>query len=136
MQTKHSGSWSELLWGRNGLRSLALAGGVALHAVNVYIVTTILPSVVQDIGGLEYYAWNTTLFVVASILGSALSPKAMDFFGLRRSFLLTIAVFAAGTAGCAPAPRIARALVGGPAQGLGGGPWPGLGSSALRVRFR
>ena len=28
---------------------LALAGGVALHAVNVYIATTILPSVVRDI---------------------------------------------------------------------------------------
>src|SRR3546814_12073585 len=90
MQTNHTGSWSELLWGRNGLRSLALAGGVAVHAVNVYIVTTILPSIVADIGGLEYYAWNTTLFVVASILGSALSPKSMEQFGLRRAFLMVI----------------------------------------------
>src|SRR3546814_10346026 len=49
-----------------------------IYAVNVYIVTTILPSIVADIGGLEYYAWNTTLFVVASILGSALSPKSID----------------------------------------------------------
>src|SRR3546814_16611678 len=76
--TNHTGSLSELLWGRNCLRSLALAGGVAVHAVNVYIVTSILPSIVADIGGLEYYACNTTLFVVASILGSALSPKSID----------------------------------------------------------
>ena len=67
--------WADLLSGRNGVRSLALAGGVALHAVNVYIATTILPSVVRDIGGLDYYAWNTTLFVVASILGSATSAR-------------------------------------------------------------
>src|SRR3546814_15534332 len=87
MRNTHTGSWSELLKGRNGLRSLALAGGVAVHAVNVYIVTTILPSVVGDIGGLEYYAWNTTLFVVASILGSALSPQFLDRFALRHAFL-------------------------------------------------
>ena len=48
--------WAALLLGKNGLRSLALAGGVALHAINVYLVTTILPSVVKDIGGLDYYA--------------------------------------------------------------------------------
>src|SRR5690606_36530796 len=130
MNHQHNGSWAELLRGRNGLRSLALAGGVAVHAVNVYIVTTILPSVVDDIGGLEYYAWNTTLFVVASILGSALSPKAMDALGLRRAFLLTIAVFAAGTAGCASSPSMPWLLVGRTAQGLGGGLLLGLSYSA------
>lgn len=135
MHNKHSGSWAELLWGRNGLRSLALAGGVAVHAVNVYIVTTILPSVVQDIGGLEYYAWNTTLFVVASILGSALSPKAMDVFGLRRAFLATIVVFAAGTVACAVAPNMPCMLVGRTAQGLGGGLLLGLSYSAVRLVF-
>ncbi len=83
-------SWSELLSGRNGLRSLALAGGVAVHAINVYVATTILPSVVEDIGGLEYYAWNTTLFVVASILGSALSPQVLEKWGLRHSFLMSL----------------------------------------------
>src|SRR3546814_19332865 len=73
MQTSSS-SWHELLWGRNGLRSFALAGGVALPAINIFIATTILPSVVQDIGGLEYYAWNTTPFVAASVLGSSCAP--------------------------------------------------------------
>src|SRR3546814_4460005 len=68
-----------------------------IYAVNVYIVTTILPSIVADIGGLEYYAWNTTLFVVASILGSALSPKSMEQFGLRRAFLMAIVIFVGGT---------------------------------------
>ena len=135
MQSKHTGSWAELLWGRNGLRSLALAGGVALHAVNVYIVTTILPSVVKDIGGLSYYAWNTTLFIVASILGSALSPKIMDAFGLRRAFLIAIVIFALGTAGCALAPNMPWMLVGRTWQGLGGGFLLGLSYSAVRIVF-
>ncbi|MBW8724471.1 MAG: hypothetical protein JF625_04845 [Inquilinus limosus] len=65
--------WGALFPGVNAIRSLALAGGTALHAVSVYIAITILPSVVEDIGGLDYYAWNTTLFVAASILGAALA---------------------------------------------------------------
>ena len=75
--------WSDLLTGANAARSLVLAGGVGLHAVNIFIVTTMLPSVIADIGGLAYCAWNTTLFVVASIVGSgflsggALTPRSM-----------------------------------------------------------
>lgn len=133
--SQHSASWSELLWGRNGLRSIALAGGVALHAVNVYIVATILPSVVQDIGGLPYYAWNMTLFVVASILSSALSPKSLDAFGPRHSFLLAIVVFALGTALCAGAPSMGWMLVGRTFQGLGGGLLLGLSYSSVRIVF-
>src|SRR5690625_6065292 len=90
-------SWSDLLSGRNGLRSLVFAGGVALHAINVFIVATILPSVVADIGGLEYYAWNMALFVAASILGSALVPKLADKVGLRQGFLVAIFIFVIGT---------------------------------------
>src|SRR3546814_557347 len=135
MQTKHTGSWSELLWGRNGLRSLALAGGVAVHAVNVYIVTTILPSIVADIGGLEYYAWNTTLFVVASILGSALSPKSMEQFGLRRAFLLAIVIFVGGTTACAMAPAMPWLFAARPVQGFGGGVVVGVGLSAVCMVF-
>lgn len=133
--SQNSASWSELLWGRNGLRSIALAGGVALHAVNVYIVATILPSVVQDIGGLPYYAWNMTLFVVASILSSALSPKSLDAFGPRHSFLLAIVVFALGTALCAGAPSMGWMLVGRTFQGLGGGLLLGLSYSSVRIVF-
>ena len=135
MSNKNTATWSELLWGRNGLRSLALAGGVAVHAVNVYIATTILPSVVKDIGGLEYYAWNTTLFVAASILGSALSPKIMGALDLTRAFLVALAIFVVGTAGCALAPSMPWLLVGRSVQGLGGGLLLGLSYSAVRMVF-
>lgn len=128
-------SWGELLSGRNGLRSLAVAGGVALHAINVYIAVTILPSVVRDIGGLQYYAWNMTLFVAASIMSSALSAKANDLFGLKKAFLVAIAIFSVGTATCALAPSMFWMLVGRTIQGAGGGLLLGLCYSSIRVVF-
>lgn len=135
MRTGQAPAWSELLWGRNGLRSLALAGGVALHAVNMYIVTTILPSVVADIGGLAYYAWNLTLFVAASILGSALSPKIIDAQGARTGFLVAIGIFAVGTTGCALAPTMPWMLLTRTIQGLGGGMLLGLSYASVRLVF-
>jgi len=133
--SRKEGGWSELLSGRNGLRSLALAGGVALHAINVYMVTTILPSAVRDIGGLAYYAWNMTLFVAASIFGSAVTPRLLSSMGPRQALSWAIAIFAAGSAVCAIAPNMPWMLAGRSVQGLGGGLLLGLSYSCVRLLF-
>lgn len=130
-----SASWADLLHGANALRSIALAGGVALHAINVYIVTTILPSVIKDIGGLEYYAWNTTLFVVTSIVGSALSARLIEALGPRAAYLLAVAVFTAGSVVCALAPSMPLLLAGRSIQGLGGGILFALSYALIRLVF-
>jgi MFS family permease len=114
-------SWAALLGGRNAVYSIILAGGVALHALNIYIVITILPSVVGDIGGLEYFAWATTLFVVASILGAALSSRLLDRVGPGRAYASATALFVAGALICAAAPAFPVLLAGRFVQGLGGG---------------
>lgn len=127
--------WGDLLSGRNVVRSLALAGGVALHAVNVYIATTMLPTVVEDIGGLDLYAWNTTLFVVASILGSALSIKLLERAGPRGSYALATLIFAAGAVICALATSMPMMLVGRLVQGVGGGFLFALAYAMIRLAF-
>lgn len=133
--SQQRGGWSELLSGRNGLRSLALAGGVAVHAINVYMVTTILPSAVREIGGLAYYAWNMTLFVAASIFGSAVTPRLLSILGPRRALLWAIAIFATGSMVCALAPTMPWMLAGRSVQGLGGGLLLGLSYSCVRLLF-
>lgn len=117
----HEGSWGNLLSGKNLARSVALSGGVALHAINIYVATTVLPSVVKDIGGLDLYAWNTTLFVVASILGSALTAKLLATAGSRGAYAIAALFFMAGSLTCALAPNMPVMLFGRALQGLGGG---------------
>jgi MFS family permease len=127
--------WRDLLTGANTAPSLVLAGGVGLHAVNIFIVTTILPSVVAEIGGLAYYAWNTTLFVVASILGSAGSAQALGRLGPRGAYRLALASFALGTLACAAAPSMPALLAGRSLQGLGGGMLVALSYALIRDLF-
>nr|WP_051248686.1 MFS transporter [Inquilinus limosus] len=125
--------WGALFSGANAIRSLALAGGTALHAVSVYIAITILPSVVRDIGGLDYYAWNTTLFVAASILGAALSPRLLAALGPRGSYVAAALAFAAGAVACGLAPTMPVLLLGRLVQGLGGGFMLALSYAMIRL---
>ena len=125
--------WATLLSGRNFVHALILAGGVMLHAGTIFIVTTILPSVVGTIGGLDYYAWSTTLFVIASILGAALSGKLLGRAGAGNAYLVAAALFAAGGLVCAAAPSFPVLLAGRFVQGFGGGLFSALAYGVIRL---
>lgn len=91
MSESHSG-WGSLFTAENRGSAITLSTGVALYATNSYIVITILPSVVLDIGGMAWYAWNTTLFVISAIMGSALSARLLNKSGPRWAYLNATAI--------------------------------------------
>ncbi|MBD2784829.1 MFS transporter [Xenorhabdus sp. DI] len=113
--------WRDLFSSENAPSAIALSLGVGLMAVNTLIAITILPSVVNDIGGLNLYAWNTTLFVVASIMGSILSARLLSASGARKAYLVAALVFFIGSLLCTLAPTMEVMLIGRTIQGLGGG---------------
>jgi MFS family permease len=125
--------WSELLTGKNAIYAIALSGGVTLHALDMYIATTVMPSVIVDIGGLDFYAWTTTLFVAASILGAALSAKLLRSAGPRTAYVVASLLFAGGTLICSLSPNMPVMLVGRSVQGLGGGFLYALGYGLTRL---
>ncbi|OAT46500.1 multidrug resistance protein B [Proteus hauseri ATCC 700826] len=121
MIPNNNSQWRDLFSGRNGAISFALSFGVIIHAVNILMATTILPSVVNDIGGISLYAWNTTLFVAASIIGSVLSARLLSSLGARSAYLIATLLFFIGSLLCAIAPVMETMLIGRFVQGLGGG---------------
>ena len=135
MSESQSG-WKDLFSAENRGSAITLSAGVALYATNSYIVITILPSVVQDIGGLAWYAWNTTLYVVCSILGSALSARLMRTAGPRGSYLMATGIFIAGAAICTAAPTMPVLLLGRALQGLGGGFLFALSYAMINLLFK
>lgn len=128
-------SWGALFQGGNALRSLTLVGGVVLYAINMYIVTTILPNIVSDIGGLAYFSWNTTFFIVSSIIGSVITSKIMGYWGPRRTYILALVIFACGSIWCALAFSMWFLLIGRALQGAGGGMLFALGYMLIRIVF-
>jgi predicted MFS family arabinose efflux permease len=129
------GGWGELLRGQNVARSAVVGGGMIIHAINVFIVVTVLPSVVAEIGGLDYFAWNATLYVVASLLGGAGCARLLPLVGARNLYRLALGFFALGTALCAIAPSMPVLLAGRAVQGLGAGTLSALSFTMVRVLF-
>lgn len=128
-------AWRDLLSGGNAGRCGVVACGVTMHAINVFIVTTILPSVVREIGGLRYFAWSTTLYVVASLLGGANCARLLRGAGVRGAYRLSLACFALGCLICAIAPSMGVLLAGRFVQGLGAGTLSALSFAMVRTLF-
>lgn len=128
-------SWRDLFSNKNGLKALVLALGVMLHATNVYLATTIMPTIIKEIGGLEYYAWNTSIFVVASVIGSVVSANRLAQSGPRKSYQIGILLFSLGTLLCTFAPTMYILLLGRFVQGFGGGLLFALSYAMIRLVF-
>lgn len=115
--------------------TLMLGGGVTLYAVESYIMATIAPSIVRDIGGLPLLSWVTTLYVAAAVLGSisvAMRPRGM---GLRIAYVFGAVLFGAGSLVCAAAPVMEVVLVGRTIQGYGAGILAALAYAFVRFAF-
>src|SRR5262245_24148793 len=95
--------------------------GIFGPAVNTFITATVLPSVVGEIGGLPLYAWATTAYAVASIVGSASSSVLMRRLGTRLALIGAALILVAGTVACGAAPSMAVVVAGRAVQGVGGG---------------
>ena len=129
------GGWLELTRGGNAAHSAVIGGGMIIHAISTFIVITILPSVVHEIGGLQFFAWSTTLYVVGSLLGGALCARLLARVGARCSYRVALPFFALGTLLCAIAPSMPVLLSGRLIQGVCAGTLSALSFSMVRTLF-
>jgi len=95
--------------------------GIGLHALDVFIISTVMPRVVQDLGGAKYYSWTTMLYMVASIIGAATGSPMKAKFGARRAYCLGSLLFLCGSVSCALSPAMFILLGARLVQGFGGG---------------
>ncbi|EJC73777.1 arabinose efflux permease family protein [Rhizobium leguminosarum bv. trifolii WSM2012] len=115
--------------------TLILAGGVTLYAVETYIMATIAPSIVRDIGGLALFSWVTSLFVAAAVLGSIFVAMRPRGIGLRAVYVIAALVFGVGSLIAAAAPSMPVVLIGRAVQGLGTGALAALGYAFIRFVY-
>ena len=114
-------SWTDVFRGRFGVYTLLLNIGILFFAVDNFLINTLMPSIVADIGGVAFYAWAMMLYLVGSIMGAASYGPLRARIGGRRSLAVGGAVFALGALGCSIAAAIGELLVARLIQGIGGG---------------
>jgi EmrB/QacA subfamily drug resistance transporter len=75
----------------------ALMLGMLLAALDQTIVSTALPTIVGDLGGLNHLSWVVTAYLLASTISTPLYGKLGDLYGRKRLFQFAIAVFLVGS---------------------------------------
>ena len=104
--------------------------GLALSALDGTIVTTSLATIVGELGGIEYYAWVGTSYMLTSTTATPLFGKLSDLYGRRALFQIAIVTFIVGSLLCGISQNMWQLVVSRGVQGIGGG---GLFSLAFAI---
>ncbi len=75
----------------------ALMLGMFLAALDQTIVSTALPTIVGDLGGLNHLSWVVTSYLLASTVSTPIYGKLGDMYGRKPVFLAAIVIFLAGS---------------------------------------
>ncbi|QES41388.1 EmrB/QacA family drug resistance transporter [Streptomyces venezuelae] len=99
----------------------ALLLGMLLAALDQTIVSTALPTIVSDLGGMDHLSWVVTAYMLAATAATPLWGKLGDQYGRKKLFQTAIAIFLVGSALCGMAQNMPQLIGFRALQGLGGG---------------
>jgi MFS family permease len=127
--------WRSLLR-REWIATLAvLLGGVLLQSMNVLMLTTVLPSIVGELGGVAMLSWPTTAFLASSIVAASCAGMLAAVVGARAAYCAGVTTFGLGALLCSLATTMGWIVAGRLIQGFGGGLEAAAAYVAVRATF-
>lgn len=99
----------------------ALLLGLLISSLDQTIVSTALPTIVSDLGGMSHLSWVVTAYMLASTAATPLWGKLGDQYGRKKLFQSAIVIFLIGSALCGLAQNMPQLIGFRALQGLGGG---------------
>src|SRR5512146_3368934 len=103
------------------LTVVALMLGLFLAAMEMTVVSTAMPTVVAELGGLPLYAWAFAAYLLATTVSVPIWGKLADLRGRKPVLLAGIGLFLAGSLGCGAAGSMTTLIAWRAVQGLGAG---------------
>jgi EmrB/QacA subfamily drug resistance transporter len=92
-----------------------------LAALDSTIVSTALPTIVGELGGLAHLSWVVTAYLLAQTVVTPLYGKLGDLYGRKGVMQGAIVLFLAGSALCGSSQSMTQLIIYRAVQGLGGG---------------
>jgi MFS family permease len=92
-----------------------------LASLDQTIVSTALPTIVGDLGGLEHISWVVTAYLLAVTVVTPLYGKLGDLYGRKVVLQGALVIFLIGSALCGMAQGMTELIAFRAIQGLGGG---------------
>jgi MFS family permease len=107
--------------GRLVLITVGLLLSIFLAALDSTIISTAIPSITTQFGGISNIAWYGSSYMITNTAFQSSWGKAYDYFSLKKTFLLAVLVFEVGNVICALAPSSEVLIFGRIVAGMGGG---------------
>src|ERR1700759_3446541 len=92
-----------------------------LAALDQTIVSTALPTIVGDLGGVQHLSWVVTAYLLSSTVSGPLYGKLGDLYGRKTLLQIAIVLFLIGSGLCGLAQTMTELIAFRALQGLGGG---------------
>jgi EmrB/QacA subfamily drug resistance transporter len=100
---------------------IAIAMTMFLGALDQTIVSTAMPTIVGELGGIAHISWVVTAYLVAATAATPIVGKLGDLMGRKRVLQGCITIFLIGSLLCASAQTFTELVVFRAIQGIGGG---------------
>ena len=98
-----------------------LMAGMLLAALDQTIVSTALPTIVGELGGLDHLSWVVTAYLLTTTASTPLYGKLSDIYGRRLMFQSAIVIFVVGSILCGLSQDMLQLIVFRGIQGIGAG---------------
>src|SRR6266542_4360592 len=90
-----------------------------LASLDQTIVSTALPTIVGDLGGLSHLSWVVTAYLLTATIAGPLYGKFGDLYGRKKVLQAAIVIFLVGSALCGISQNMSELIVFRAVQGLG-----------------
>ncbi len=94
---------------------------ILLSSLDQTIVSTAMPTIVQELHGIEHLSWVFTAYMLGSTVTVPVYGKLSDLFGRRRLYLIGIGIFLLGSMLCSLSGNMTQLILFRGLQGIGGG---------------
>ncbi|KAF5067461.1 MDR family MFS transporter [Methanobacterium aggregans] len=111
--------------GSEALNIKLLLGGLMISllvgALDNSIMSTAMPKVIASLGGMAYYVWPFTIYLLTSTIAIILSGKLSDIYGRKKVLITGIVIFIVTSVLCGFSQNIMELTFFRGLQGIGGG---------------
>lgn len=99
----------------------ALMVGMVLSALDAMIVSTALPTIAGELGGLDHLSWVVTAYLLTTTAAVPIAGKLSDLYGRRPLFQAAVLIFVAGSVAAGLSQTMTQLIAARGLQGIGGG---------------
>lgn len=101
--------------------TIGLMLGLFMSSMEVTVVSTAMPTIVAELGGLAMYSWVFAAYMVTSTTTIPIFGKLSDLYGRRPVYAAALLLFLVGSLLCGQAKSMTQLVIFRAIQGLGAG---------------